>query len=223
MKKHSKIFKSEISRIKRFFRKLEKAPGCSKLFQTYEDEGEFIVCMLDRDLEFKNYHDVFYWIKHNTWVDDNKVYPNFKDNISNILDFGPSLVTDFKSAVLLDDILDEAWLHYCSRSGGSKRTIKGDCVILTYQDETDIYTKDEYVRHIKKLLRQSETKEVIDAFRKKDNKVDNLFKDFIKSNPVFKELKDELNLITLDYFNKIEDMDKKGEIEELDVDCYIKK
>jgi hypothetical protein len=78
--------------------------------------------------------------------------------------FGPSLVTDFKSAVLLDDILDEAWLHYCSRSGGSKRTIKGDCVILTYHDETYTYTKDEYVRYIKKILRHGENDNVLDAF-----------------------------------------------------------
>ncbi len=220
MKKHSKIFKSEISRIKKFFKNLEKAPGCSKLFQTYEDEGEFIVCMLDRDLEFKNYHDVFYWIRYNAWVDDNKVYSNLKDNISNILDFGPGLVVDFKSAILLDDILTEAWLHYCSRSGGSKRTIKEDCVLITYQDESDVYTKDEYVKYIKKILKQDSTKEVIDAFRKKDNGVDDLFKDFIESNPILKKLKDELNIITLDYFNKIEELDKRGEIEELDVDCY---
>jgi len=220
MKKHSKIFKSEISRIKKFFRNLEKAPCCSKLFQTYEDEGEFIVCMLDRDLEFKNYHDVFYWIKHNARVDDNRIYPNLKDNISNILDFGPGLVIDFKSAILLDDILTEAWLHYCNRSGGSERTIKGDCVLITYQDESDMYTKDEYVKYIKKILKQDSTKEVIDVFRKKDNRVDDLFKDFIESNPVLKKLKDELNIITLDYFNKIEELDKKGEIEELDVDCY---
>jgi hypothetical protein len=197
MTKHADVFKPEIDKIKEFFNKLEKTPGMTTL-ELNEDGKVRIHTKHIRSLSFKNYHDLFDSFYRQ---DRGLCLPKF-------LDIDPSIVTDFKRAILIDDIINEVYYDI------PIRTIKGGCVLLEHRDGTsDLHTKDEYIEVIKKLLTDRSIKNKI----KRYEDLDFLFKDFIKNNSDLKKLNEELNSIVRQYYNKLERLDCEGKLNDLDV------
>jgi len=178
MKKETEVFKNEIHRVKEFLNKLKKTPGI-KDFNIIEPEGGGI--NLEGIKEFNNYDELFEFLE----------YP-----ISTLVDFGPSLVTDFESAMVMRDIIDEINSY---EIGGSEResiSFKKDFVILKFEGDSQVYTKDEFVELMKEQVTDEEMVRGIE--RNGDIRC------FIECHPILSKLDEERREIVEYYFEKWE-------------------